>query len=1816
MNNLYYLFLLASRAIKRHLVILGLVLFLGSQASAQMSHDGTMPKGSEPGAPAGSYSLSGFENVNLYSGNLNFSLPLLKIGGRGGAQSSINLTIDSARWNVNFDTTSEASTTFNWSTPQHIYTDFSTQTHCSGEGSEQCSTYTSSNVLLLGQTITSESPGYSFTSVMVDDHVYGRRPGYGPGVLFSVSISRGALFSSMVTTLTRLTFIAPDGTHYELRDEYWSGVPKIHPRNAPVSRGQVFLSAEGDAISFVSDAEITDYVDPDAPLGEPTVAYPSGKLYFPDGTIYRIINGNVESITDRNGNQIHYWYDASNRVYRIVDSLNRQVDLTYDNPANNPNDPNEQYDDISYLSDDLTRRHIRVYRTKLEQALREDFRTEGTLTPGEMFSELGLGAPGADYNPAGITTRVVLPDTRSYNLNYSQYNEVARVELPTGGAIEYDFALRNSTESHIFRPIKERRVYENGGSKHDSSAYSLKQTYGHSPRVDTTQPYCAEANRCIDATVQEYFHDGSVTGRLVNKEVHSYFGVPYRFDHNFYAFWREGREYQSEVYEPNNPTPLRRVIQEWEQQPVSWALTRPQGSPSNNPRIISTTTELLDTGTTSKLIAKQVYGYDDSNPIIKSLNNRTDMWEYGYGTNAPGTLLRHTQTTYLVTGSAIPTPSPSPSPNPSPTPVECIHCCRDNCRTTSGSGGPTAQEYLTRHLLRLPAIVKVFGVVSNQEQLQSRTEYVYDEYEETTLMARSNITGWTDPGSMARGNVTTTKRWITPANDNAFVKILAKYDVAGNVVETTDPNNAISSSPKVITISYTDCFGSADGNARTGAQPTGLTDSTYAFPTSISNTLGYVAYTKYSYYTGSPVTTEDANGVKTNMFYNEPLGRLTQVISAAGTVLQRQTTFNYDDDADHTITTKSDLNAFNDNKLKSETIYDGLGRTTQARSYESSSSFIKTDMFYDGLGRAVKATNPYRTTSDPTYGTVESKYDALGRVTEVKTMSDGAKVTTAYAGNIVTVTDQAGKQRQSVTDALGRLIDVYEAPEDTTYANYRTSYSYDALNNLQTVTQGQQTRTFTYNGLSQLKSATYPEIGAVANGTYSYGTVSYDEYDANGNLKKKTDARGIVTNYYYDEMNRQTKRTYSGSTPEVNYFYDAQTLPAGAPALAHGASLGQILAVTYGGAGSNNGTYYGYDALGRATKSVQVTGGQTFPTMEYGYNLSGSMTWQKYPSGREVTTQLDDIGRLSSVSGLKGEETKTYASLPEYGAHGGLTALKLGNGLWERTQFNARLQPVEIKLGTESNQASILKLNYSYGTTDNNGNVRSQTITVPGMSQLTQSYTYDALNRLLVANETGGTNPWQQYFKYDRYGNRNFIAEGTNVPYPLNNINNPTVNPANNRLEGHLYDLAGNVTRDAQNRSFSYDAENHQIAYNGGAVITNNDSASYGYDGDGRRVKKQVGGSMISTVFVYNISGQMVAEYTDSTEARTTHTSYLTTDTLGTARVVTGQGQQVKERHDYLPFGEEIGAQWGRTGDQKFGVNATRQQFTGYENDNETGLDYAQARYYDRMHGRFTSPDPLLDSARAELPQSWNRYIYCLNNPLVYVDPTGLDPWLKDSKGAYHSVTQEQYDKMVNERDSEGNLKYTPVPAGTRIGLLQPGSVGGPSDFISRNRPLEGYEVKLGEDGNFELVDPGLFHSVGQEIANRSAPVQTVMKGIAIVDTIIIAGPIIALEATGGSVTLGLEAATESAAESVTATTVHGAEQIAARVVTEADMALTRTGTQLLQRDGARVFLKEVVPGKFNVLVEGQRGVVTAMKNISWRSVCRLGANYGYYSPL
>ncbi len=550
----------------------------------------------------------------------------------------------------------------------------------------------------------------------------------------------------------------------------------------------------------------------------------------------------------------------------------------------------------------------------------------------------------------------------------------------------------------------------------------------------------------------------------------------------------------------------------------------------------------------------------------------------------------------------------------------------------------------------------------------------------------------------------------------------------------------------------------------------------------------------------------------------------------------------------------------------------------------------------------------------------------------------------------------------------------------------------DTFNNLTTVTQGSQTRSFTYNSLSRLLSAANPESG-----TISYG------YDPNGNLTSKTDARSITTSYAYDALNRVTSRSYNDSpqTPTVTYTYDDKTN-----------AKGKLIKVS---SAVSTTEYTSFDILGRVTGHKQTTDGGASAgyTTGYTYKLGGALDEETYPSTRVVKNVLDANGDLSIVESRKNTNAGYwhFADSFTYNAAGAVTSMQLGNGRWESTVFNSRLQPTQIALGTVQGGTDKLKLDFTYNATgngDDNGNILTQTITVPTIGSNTgfaavQTFTYDSLNRIHDAVEnvtpTGGSSSqsWKQEFSYDRYGNRSFVTGSghTDTLGSCTTMCNPTFDSSNNRITstGFSFDLSGNTTRDAGDRKFTYDGENKQTKVESLSAGTNTVTGTlgeYSYDGDGKRVKKYVPSTGEVTVFVYDAGGKSIAEYSIVVASvEDAKVNYLTNDHLGSPRINTDRDGNVTARHDYHPFGEEIVTPQ-RTSGLAYAADTIRKQFTGYERDGETMLDFAQARFNNSVLGRFTSPDPLmLEKKRVVDPQGINLYVYSRNNPLSYVDRNG-----------------------------------------------------------------------------------------------------------------------------------------------------------------------------------------------------------------------------------
>jgi len=525
-------------------------------------------------------------------------------------------------------------------------------------------------------------------------------------------------------------------------------------------------------------------------------------------------------------------------------------------------------------------------------------------------------------------------------------------------------------------------------------------------------------------------------------------------------------------------------------------------------------------------------------------------------------------------------------------------------------------------------------------------------------------------------------------------------------------------------------------------------------------------------------------------------------------------------------------------------------------------------------------------------------------------------------------------------------------------------------------------RSFTYDSLRRLLSTVNPESGTV---TYSY--------DSAGNQLSRTDNRNITTTYSYDKLNRLTTVTYpSGSgSQNVTYTYDT----GGAN------SIGKLVSISNGSATN----YTAFDSMGHVLSSSQTTIGTTYP-FTYTYNLAGALTSETYPSGRVVTTGYDGANRPLHVSGVLQGQTTNYLTSAWYWPQGEIGYYTFGNNIVPNAAYNRHFQPTKIYAAINNSSNSFLFLEcYNWGApnadsisgtcpswsgTNDNGNLYGSVTYAGGpgaqssLTAYTDTFTYDGLNRLWTASDSGG---WSRTYNYDPYGNMwvtNPTGPGLNSATPTSDVYN-----SNNQLSTAHYDLSGNQLTLGP-YTLNYDAENHQYSESN---TIGNPAAGYSYDGAGKRVARLVGAQ--TTVYVYDAFGALAAAYSNGGMGTPPcHTCYLTYDHLGTTRLITDSNAKVIARHDYLPFGEEIpGGIAGRSSSQFGpGLDNINQKFTGQERDSESGLDFFQARYFSGALGRLLSPDPRNAGADLMNPQSWNAYPYGLNNPLRYVDPSGLAP--------------------------------------------------------------------------------------------------------------------------------------------------------------------------------------------------------------------------------
>lgn len=1525
--------------------------------------------------------LRGSGRVNASTLGMEFSLPLGNYSGKG-INVPISLSYSSKLWRMEHNGNNPIPGS-SWSDCYPFYYAKYAEDSASGWTSSLAVPY-------IEYTGLSNSYNYDGTPVSYDDVTC---PTY-----------TGGNNSYPYHYVKRLTIHLPSGETHEFRPD--DTVTEYASNNSDPNRPAV--AANWDTVYYAIDGSNLKYIQ-NSSTNTYRLLMPDGSFYDFDPSTQHGAKRKATKFTDRNGNFTTYYGPGSTDSNGVThangywkDTLGRNLSIPVAPTA--PTTPTTAQNPQVYSMPGLNGTSPITYKLQWKQ-LKGSSAAESGLT---NFSN-NLRYMGDTY---GCTNGAGYPTLCQYPSNSGQI-------LFSGGGSSSDPRI---TVQQLFNPIVLTEIELPTGQKY-------KFTYDIYGRIEQIHyPTGGEEHFTygVVATLSMPAH-GDITGQtnfgVVNRKVLKYAADPNPYIWTYSAAYAAPKGYKVTINNPdgtknerflhrgNDPVPLPAVGtfgydnglagMPYEQrafddagklvsrQLTHWTLTKlpiwvqleNNGSTFSNdgnwhPRVTHEESYIYD-ASGSGVYGTTKYEYEGNLGLRETPVLQKKTLQYAFVTTSGG-------------GSITPggTPNPNPTPVSTPTPPTLLR----TTETTYVINDTDTYPEWVRDIYKannMVGLVRTSTIKDGAGTVVSRSEMRYDD-------------GVLSP-AIGRGNPTTSRVWDSTKgawnNANSYIATYAKFDTYGNRTEATDAKGNT-------TITEYD--------STHNAFPVKVTTPIPGNGTNGSNTA-FITTVEFDPITGLPLKTKDANGLETRIEYDPVTLRPKKTKTFYGTnqVGGESETIYHDEPNNYWIKNRSQIDA--NNWAESITYFDGLGRAYKTEQIHSDGN-IFVEKEFDSDGRVLRVSNPYRL-NETKYWTTNI-YDDASRIKEV-VLPDGAKIKTDYGvsvsgvvGTTKQITDQAGKKRKGITDGLGRMVRVIEDPSGQAL---NTDYVFDTLGNLRKTIQDEQSRYFSYDSLGRLLRAKQPEQDVNANlalatadpiTNHNQWSAAYS-YDDNGNITTTTDARGHSVTATYDNFNRIIKRDYSDiNMPDVDFYYDGKYLDInGNLQTATGSVKGKTTGVKSSVSRTN---YTSFDNLGRLLTHQQITDGQTYNT-GYTYNLSGALMEETYPSNRKVKTTLNSDGEFEKLESKRStvNDYKLYVDQITRNSSGAIEKMRLGNGTWESAQYNNRQQITQIGLGHSEDNKSLLKIDYYYGTnTENNSSLRQQKINYAGLpNEIVQDYTYDDLNRLQAAEEkVSNLTMWEQTFSYDRFGNRTFDSNNTTTlsQSATTKVANPTIQTSNNRLTedqdgggiDYDYDENGNLILDAENQRFVFDAENHIKEFFRGTNQTPTADATYSYDGEGKRVKKKADG--VETIFVYNASGMLVAEY--STEMpQEPKASYLTADHLGSPRIITDGIGIVVSRHDYLAFGDDVtetlGNVGGRTPAQGYGnEDEIRQGYTGYENDKESGLEYAQARYYNASHGRFTSVDPLTASASIRDPQTFNRYSYVLNSPYKFTDPLGLIP--------------------------------------------------------------------------------------------------------------------------------------------------------------------------------------------------------------------------------
>ena len=452
-------------------------------------------------------------------------------------------------------------------------------------------------------------------------------------------------------------------------------------------------------------------------------------------------------------------------------------------------------------------------------------------------------------------------------------------------------------------------------------------------------------------------------------------------------------------------------------------------------------------------------------------------------------------------------------------------------------------------------------------------------------------------------------------------------------------------------------------------------------------------------------------------------------------------------------------------------------------------------------------------------------FDELGRLLD-QVGAAGQTMTYSYDpnGNQTGSIDPNNEVTTQAFDALNRLIEVTDPLLGL------TTFDYDGVDNLTEVTDPLGNTTFyTYNGFGDVIEIDSPDTG-----------ITEFLLDAAGNRIQQVDARGIQVDFTYDALNRLASESYPAAPAEdATFSYDAT---AGGN---HG--IGRLTGI----ADETGSSAIAYDLRGNRVEETRVIGGLSYTT-SYAYDLADNLTAITYPDGRIVTYQRDELGRVSAIrtQADAASPPQSLVSAIAYLPFGPVESLTYANGLVADYAYDQDYRLTGITTGDSGGDVQDLTIVY-----DDADNITA--ITDHLDAARTQSFTYDALNRLETASGLYGS----YAYGYDANGNRQSrdLTGGPQESHLTEALSNRLTSvTAGGITRGFTYDAAGNMTADDRGAdpdlAFSFDQSGRLAQVTEGGLTV----GDYGVNALGQRVEKTAGGA--TRHFHYGPSGVLLSE--------------------------------------------------------------------------------------------------------------------------------------------------------------------------------------------------------------------------------------------------------------------------------------------------------------------------------------------------------------------